>query len=194
MSAPYYYYGLKSFAEKVYPELRGADLETYKKVKQKYHLAFLHSRPYEATVSPKGIKRFPSEWNRTLINLKAMYGYVPPTTRRTVSRAKPTTPKEPKKQISAFQARWGKKNWFATEEMAKRAYSILKKQDTQANYYATMRHFERIYAKDYLCAAPFDTAWRRLLKMVKKLHGADYLTGNMQLRPTREIQKLMEDF
>lgn len=78
MAAPYYYYGMKEFAAQVYEELKDADYETYKNVRQKYRMAFVNSRPHSSATNAAGYSLFPSEWNRTLKNLKAMYGYKPP--------------------------------------------------------------------------------------------------------------------
>lgn len=78
MSAPYYYYGHKDFAAQVYEELRNADYETYRDIRQKYRMAFVDSRSHAEATDAKGYSRFPSEWNRTLKNLKAMFGYTPP--------------------------------------------------------------------------------------------------------------------
>lgn len=79
-TAPYYYHGDKKFAEMVYPELQACTTYAeYDQVKTKYKMAFLNSRPYRSTVTNKGASRFPAEWNRTLKNLKEMYGYTPPT-------------------------------------------------------------------------------------------------------------------
>lgn len=77
-TAPYYYFGDKSFAEMVYPELKDANYDEYMRIRAKYRQTFINSRPYNATISAKGVDRFGGEWSRTLKNLKALYGYEAP--------------------------------------------------------------------------------------------------------------------
>jgi hypothetical protein len=77
--APYIYHGNKIADERIYAELK--DLPTYEAydvVRERYKKYFVNSRPYRATVTGRGVSRFPSEWGKTLKNLKTMYGYEPP--------------------------------------------------------------------------------------------------------------------
>ena len=78
MNAPYYYYGHKDFATQVYAEVKDADYETYKDIRQKYRMAYANSRSHADATNYAGYSKFPSEWNRTLKNMKAMFGYIPP--------------------------------------------------------------------------------------------------------------------
>lgn len=78
MSAPYYYFGDKSFAEQVYPSLKDADYDTYQAIRAHYRHTFMESRPYSSAYNARGQDKFGGEWGRTLKNLKELYGYTPP--------------------------------------------------------------------------------------------------------------------
>lgn len=80
MAAPFIYHGNKDVDAKIYEELKLCkDFAAYKEVRDKYNKYFTASRPYRSTVTNRGQPRFPMEWNRTLKNLKEMYGFVAPS-------------------------------------------------------------------------------------------------------------------
>lgn len=183
MSAPYYYHGLPSFAEMIYPELKGTELDkaAYAAVRKKYEMAFVNSRPYNKTVTPTGAKRFDVEWYRTLRNLKAMYGYIPPTAKPRAARSKPekvqTTRTLPVPKVG---------HHFATTANAAVAHKMLGTNPTPSKYRQAEYYFKGRYTCYYLCGVSFKTAWRRLLLKVREVYGVDHITGRLSTRPNRK--------
>ena len=67
-----------------------------------------------------------------------------------------------------------KKSQFANTEMANKLHADFCAGRGAFAYEALRIRYNKLFDTDYFCLIDFDTAWHRLLKKVKEVHGIDY--------------------